>query len=171
MKNEKRTEYEQLSEAIKLATNSHHGQFDAGGKPYILHPLLLMHQLMYDIELAIMGVLHDMIEDSHDDIDDWRVEKDLAGLRHIGFSERILAGINLLTHRPADDYLDVYIKNICTNYDAVRVKRKDLEHNASITRLKGITPKDEARMYKYHEAYLILGEAKKEFKKIGASSR
>jgi len=41
--------YEQLAEAIKIATNAHAGQFDKGGKPYILHPLHLMNQTLFDI--------------------------------------------------------------------------------------------------------------------------
>ena len=43
------------------------------------------------------------------------------------------------------------------------IKRKDLEHNSDITRLKGIRPKDLERMEKYHKAFLYLGEAKKQF--------
>jgi len=34
---------EMLSKMITLATTAHHGQYDKGGRPYILHPLTVMH--------------------------------------------------------------------------------------------------------------------------------
>lgn len=36
---------EMLSDMILLATERHAGQFDKGGRPYILHPLTVMHRL------------------------------------------------------------------------------------------------------------------------------
>ena len=77
---------QQLSLAIKIATEAHYGQFDKGGKPYILHPLHLMNQLMYDIQLATIAVLHDVVEDSDITLDD---------LDSMGFSPRILNALNL----------------------------------------------------------------------------
>ena len=41
---------EMLSKAILIATNAHHGQFDRGGNPYILHPLKILHYLKTDDE-------------------------------------------------------------------------------------------------------------------------
>ncbi len=149
---------EQLRIAIDLANEIHKDQFDKGGKPYVLHPLHLMNQLMFDTQLATIAVLHDVIEDSDGALD-------LADLRRYGFSDRVLNALHLLTHDKGEDYLDVYIGAICGNYDAIRVKRKDLEHNSCITRLKGVGPKDLARIEKYHKAYLILGEAKKQFER------
>lgn len=149
---------EQLAEAIDIASEVHLGQFDRGGKPYILHPLHLMNQLLFDVELAAIAVLHDVIEDSDGNV----VLEDLIIK---GFSERVISALHLLSHKDGDVYLEVYIKNIMSNYDAIRVKRKDLEHNSDITRLKGVKPKDLARMEKYHKAFIMLGEAKKEFLK------
>ena len=71
--------------------------------------------------------------------------------------------VNLLTHGKGESYSD-YIEDIATNYDAIRVKRKDLKHNSTITRLKGITLKDQDRILKYHSAYLRLGNARNNFK-------
>ena len=139
-----------LSKAIKIATDAHDGVLDKGGKPYILHPLHLMHQLMFDTELAIIAVLHDVVEDSG-----WTIDE----LRDEGFPDRVLEALDLLTHKPEDSY-ETYIIAISDNYDAIRVKRKDLEHNSDITRLKGVTPKDLERMKKYHKAFMFLGAAK-----------
>ena len=146
-------EQEQLARAIYVATKAHKNQFDKGGKPYILHPLHLMNQLMFDVQLATIAVLHDVIEDSR---------YTFAELHNMGFSERVVTAVALLTHAPNESY-DEYIHDITTNYDAIRVKRKDLEHNSDITRLKGVRPKDLERLEKYHNAFIQLGEAKKNF--------
>jgi (p)ppGpp synthase/HD superfamily hydrolase len=147
-----------LGVAILLAANAHSGQFDRGGKPYILHPLHLMNQLMFDTELATIAVLHDVIEDSHYTLED---------LRNLKFSSRVVDAVSLLTHTGEYSYKE-YIEGVATNYDAVRVKLKDLEHNSDITRLKGglasVTEKDLQRTEKYQKAFTRLGEAKENFK-------
>ena len=79
-----------------------------------------------------------------------------------GMSARVLLGVDLLTHKPEESY-EEYIEGVCTNYDTIRVKRKDLEHNSDITRLKGVGPKDLDRMVKYHKAFTRLTEAKRGF--------
>ncbi|KZX75889.1 hypothetical protein A3715_35330 [Oleiphilus sp. HI0009] len=143
----------QLGLAIEIAVKAHADQVDKGGNPYILHPLHIMNELMFDTELATIGVLHDVIEDSDVSIED------LVG---IGFSKRVTEALDLLTHKDNQTYQE-YIDGISNNYDAIRVKRKDLEHNSDITRLKGIRDKDLKRIEKYHKAFLQLGEAKKHF--------
>lgn len=144
------SEHEMLGAAIIVAAQAHMGQLDKGGKPYILHPLHLMNQLMYDPELAQIAVMHDIIEDSS-----WTSK----ALHNMKFSQRVVAGVVALTHRSGESY-DDYIKRIALNIDAILVKRKDLEHNSCITRLKGVTSKDVTRMQKYHKAFLFLGEAR-----------
>ncbi len=156
-----KTPEKQLSLAIHIASDVHLDQFDKGGNPYILHPLHLMQQLLFDKELAAIAVLHDVIEDSAGAIT-------IGFLRSEGFSERVLAALELLTHNEGQNYLESYIPSICTNYDAIRVKRKDLEHNSNITRLKGVRPKDLERIDKYHRAFILLGEAKLGFTSIEA---
>lgn len=148
----------QLARAIQIASNVHHEQFDKGGNPYILHPLYLMQQMLFDVQLATIAVLHDVIEDS-----DGKVT--IESLQKEGFSHRVCAAVELLTHQEGDDYLEDYVKRICTNFDAIRVKRKDLEHNSNITRLKGVTEKDLKRMEKYHHAFMKLTDAKRHFER------
>lgn len=145
-----RNQYKLLGRAIEIATQAHSGQFDRGGKPYILHPLHLMSQMMYDVELAQIAVLHDVMEDCPT----WGVGR----LQAEGFSERVLSALVLLTHGKGDTYED-YILKVSTSYDAIRVKRKDLEHNSCITRLKGVSMKDLQRAEKYHKAFTTLGKA------------
>ena len=145
------TANELLGKAILIAAEAHEDQYDKGGRPYILHPLHIMNQLLFDTELAVIGVLHDVLEDS-----EWTV----SDLVQHGFTNRVVEALRLLTHSPGTSYTD-YIERVATNYDAVRVKRKDLEHNSDITRLKGVSAKDLRRMEKYHKAFVRLGEAKK----------
>jgi (p)ppGpp synthase/HD superfamily hydrolase len=141
---------ELLYSAISIAVTAHYGQHDSGGRPYILHPLHLMNQLMYDADLATIAVLHDVVEDSTYELED---------LRKIGFSDRTIKALDCLTHKENESY-EEYIKRIGTNIDAIRVKRKDLEHNSNITRLKGVRDKDIERIKKYHKAFIYLGECR-----------
>ena len=150
-----------LGKAIVIATKAHEGQFDKGNKPYILHPLHLMWQLMYDTELAIMGVLHDVIEDTKGKEN----EVTLDDIRQEGFSARVAHGLDLLTHNKEKDSYQRYIDKISTDYDATRVKRKDLQHNSDITRLPYKNEEDNhkniTRIGKYQKAFIQLGEAKR----------
>jgi (p)ppGpp synthase/HD superfamily hydrolase len=136
-----------LSMMISLATERHAGQFDKGGRPYILHPLTVMHRLRTDDEeLQCIAVGHDLLEDtattSHQ-------------LRARGFSERVIDGIMALTKFGTEKHIN-YRERVKSNRDAVRVKIEDLRHNSDIRRLKGVTEKDVARMVRYHEFYLEL---------------
>ena len=53
-----------LERAIAIACEAHEGQTDKGGRPYILHPLHIMNRCLPNLELATIGVLHDVVEDS-----------------------------------------------------------------------------------------------------------
>ena len=151
------SEQEQLALAFKIASEVHYGQYDKAGKPYILHPVHLAMQLLYDTQLATIALLNDVIEDSQD--------IGAYELRLKGFSKRVTDAVALLTHIKGETYAS-YIEHICSNYDAIRVKRKDLEHNSQITRLKGVTQKDLGRMEKYHRAFVRLGKAKRKFQNV-----
>ncbi len=141
---------EMLSKAILIATNAHHGQFDRGGNPYILHPLKVLHYLnSNDEELMCIAILHDVIEDS--DV----TYKDLV---NAGMSVRVIAGVKALTKVPGQTY-EEYKQEVFDNIDAMQVKQKDLRHNTDIRRLKGVTEKDIARMVKYQTFYVEI-EAK-----------
>lgn len=136
-----------LDQMLMIATKAHHGQFDRGGNPYILHPLKVMHYLKTDDEeLMCMALGHDVIEDTSVTYKD---------LREAGISERVIDGIRALTKQPGQTY-DEYKQNVFANIDAMRVKMADLRHNTDIRRLKGVTEKDLARMAKYQMFYLEL---------------
>ena len=138
---------EMLSKMISLATERHAGQFDKGGRPYILHPLTVMHRLRTDDEeLQCIAVGHDLLEDTATTPEE---------LLSLDFSKRVVIGILDLTKQPTDSD-SVYRRRVKMNPDAIRVKIEDLRHNSDIRRLKGVTDKDIARMIRYHEFFLEL---------------
>ena len=138
---------EMLDKMLHIAVNAHHGQFDKGGNPYILHPLKVMHYLKSDDEeLMCMALGHDVIEDTSTTYKD---------LRDAGISERVIAGIRCLTKQPGQTY-EEYKEGVFANPDAMRVKMADLRHNTDIRRLKGVTEKDIARIAKYQTFYMEI---------------
>ena len=138
---------EMLNKMLVLATNRHAGQFDKGGNPYILHPLKVMYYLKSDDEeLQCIALAHDLVEDT---------DTTFTELRELGFSERVIAGIDAVTKRRGETY-EEYKARVKANPDAVDVKMCDLRHNSDIRRLKGVTEKDIARAAKYRAFYLEL---------------
>jgi (p)ppGpp synthase/HD superfamily hydrolase len=138
---------ELLNKMLVLVTNAHAGQYDKGGKPYILHPLKVMHYLKSeDEELQCIALGHDVIEDT---------KVTYAELRELGITDRIIEGIRALTKVPGETY-DEYKERVFANEDSMRVKMADLRHNTDIRRLKGVTEKDIARVAKYHMFYLEI---------------
>jgi (p)ppGpp synthase/HD superfamily hydrolase len=136
-----------LSEAIKLATNFHNGQFDKAGVPYILHCIKVMHYLKTDDEeLQCIAILHDILEDTKcTDIN----------LMQAGMTQRIIDGVVSLT-KFKDISTEDYLNQISKNKDAIKVKMADLRHNLDILRLKNVRQKDFDRIVKYHQMYQIL---------------
>ena len=138
---------EMLDKMLVLCTNAHHGQFDKGGRPYILHPLRVMSFLKTDDEeLQCIALGHDVIEDTK------TTYKDLT---EAGISQRVQDGIRALTKVPGETY-DEYKERVFASKDAMTVKMCDLRHNSDIRRLKGVTEKDLARIAKYHQFYLEI---------------
>lgn len=137
-----------LATTIALAADRHRSQVDKGGRPYILHPLKVMHYIRAedDEDLQCIAVMHDLLEDTKTTFEE------LIGL---GFSDRVIAALRLLTRMPGQTEAE-YMAGVRTSTDAVRVKLADLRHNSDIRRLKGIGAKDVERMKKYHAAYLTL---------------
>lgn len=111
-----------LQRAIEIAVAAHAGQTTKNGDPYILHPLAVM-SMLYTHEEKIVGVLHDVIEDTT--IDDLLAE---------GFDDNVIGALEALNHIkgiPYDEYIEIVAQNIL----AVKVKLADLKHNMDVSRL------------------------------------
>jgi guanosine-3',5'-bis(diphosphate) 3'-pyrophosphohydrolase len=138
---------EMLDKMLVICTNAHHGQYDKGGSPYILHPLRVMSFLKTDDEeLQCIALGHDVIEDTNVTYQD---------LRDAGISQRVQDGIRAMTKQPGQT-LNEYKEVVFNSRDAMQVKLCDLRHNSDIRRLKGVTEKDIARMAKYHQFFLEI---------------
>jgi hypothetical protein len=105
-----------LEDAILLAAQSHLGKKDKAGHPYILHVLAVMFKLDSDEE-RIVGVLHDIVEETSVTLDRLRV---------LGYSDRIVEAIDCLTWRKNQEDYAAYIKRVKLNGLAATVKRADL---------------------------------------------
>ena len=135
-----------LERAIEIATEAHRGQFDKAGNNYIGHPLRVM-SAGKTLNEKIVGVLHDVVEDSG-----WTFEQ----LSNEGFSDDIIAALRCVTKLSEDEPYDEFIERVMKNDLAIAVKINDLSDNMDIRRLKELTEKDFQRLQKYHRAYTRL---------------
>ena len=133
--------------AKDICLRAHEGQVDKSGVPYYKHPFHLAEQ-MTDEDTTIVALLHDVVEDT---------EYTLEDLAAMGFSERVLAAIRLMTHDEDVPYMD-YVAIIRENPIARAVKLADLAHNSDLTRLDTVDDKAKARAEKYAQAIALLTE-------------
>lgn len=118
--------------AMRVAYDAHHGKADKDGVPYIYHPIAVAEQMQTEDE-TVAALLHDLLEDT--DV----TPEELAA--H-GFPPAVLEALRALTHGPDEDY-ETYLRRVCENPLALKVKRADLAHNSQPDRLDSL-PKDTA---------------------------
>jgi (p)ppGpp synthase/HD superfamily hydrolase len=135
-----------LERAIQIATEAHKGQFDKVGKEYIGHPLRVMEMGKTEDE-KIVGVLHDVIEDT-----EWTFDK----LAEEGFSQEVISALRCVTKLSENENYDDFIDRVKKNPLAVAVKINDLTDNMDIRRLPYLSDKDVKRLKKYLKAYKRL---------------
>jgi len=135
-----------LKRAIEIATEAHQGQLDKAGRDYIGHPLRVMEMGKTEEE-KIVGVLHDVIEDT-----DWTFEK----LAEEGFSDEVIAALRCVTKISENENYDDFIDRVKKNPLAAAVKINDLTDNMDIRRLPYLSDKDVKRLKKYLKAYKRL---------------
>ena len=133
--------------ALKLCFDAHKEQIDKSGMPYVFHPFHLAEQ-MKDEDTTIVALLHDVVEDTDYTIED---------LRKMGFDEKVLAAIELMTHQDDVPYME-YVAAIKLNPIARAVKLADLRHNSDATRLDEMTERDLQRQAKYLAAIALLND-------------
>jgi (p)ppGpp synthase/HD superfamily hydrolase len=123
---------------------AHDGQFRRDGiTPYFRHPFRVGEKFSRkgDSEGAIVGFLHDILEDS---------KFTAQNLLDEGLNPNLVYTIELLTKKPGQDYFD-YLKAIKANRLATEVKIADIIDNLSDD------PK-EKQMKKYVKALAFLLE-------------
>ena len=136
---------DKVAKAMKMCAETHMGQTDKAGMPYVMHPMRVADNFT-DPQLVIIALLHDVLEDSTDIL-----PKDIYDT----FGGDILTMILALTRKEGEDYFD-YIERVCSDTVAVKVKLADLQDNMNIIRLNFIKAKDTERLNKYVAAYRYL---------------
>ena len=140
-----------LNRAIKIATKSHEGATDKYGAPYINHVTRVMNMGQTDNE-KIVGVLHDVIEDTH-----WTFED----LEKEGFSKEVIDALKCVTKTSEDEDYEEFITRVKINPLAVKVKLNDLTDNLDIKRMPVVLESDLNRLNKYLKAYNELIKSQK----------
>ena len=138
-----------LAKAIEIALKAHEGQVDKSGMPYAGHVMRVM-QAGRTHDEKIVGVLHDLVEDTH-----WTFDM----LLEEGFPPHIVDALRCVTKISEDEPYEEFIKRVKTNPLAVAVKINDLTDNMDIRRLPDLTDKDAKRLRKYLKAYRELVES------------
>ena len=135
-----------LAKAIEIALEAHKGATDKAGMPYAGHVMRVM-QAGRTIDEKIVGVLHDIVEDTP-----WTFDALLAE----GFPTHIVDAIRCVTKLHDDEPYEAFILRVKSNPLAVAVKINDLTDNMDIRRLSELTDKDVQRLRKYLQAYREL---------------
>lgn len=131
--------------AMKLCFAAHKDQVDKSGLPYVFHPFHLAEQ-MTDEDTTIAALLHDVVEDT---------DVTFEELSAMGFSERVVDAVRLMTHPPGVPYVE-YVAEIKKNPIARQVKLADLRHNSDLNRLDEVNQKALDRVEKYRKAMELL---------------
>ena len=126
-----------LCDAITAACMAHLTQLDKGGKPIAHHVLRVGLQFLPDEDAAIVGILHDFVEDypsKH-----VPREKILGDILE-NFGQTISTAVRLLTRDESTPYAE-YIAQLAPNALARKVKLADLHDNLDPIRLAAATQK------------------------------
>ena len=134
-----------IERAIEIAANSHAGQRDKAGQPYIFHPLRVMFRVDGEHE-QMAAVLHDVVEDTAITIDD---------LAREGFPPEVLRAVEALTKLPGETRLEAAAR-AAADPVARKVKLADNAENMGLSRIPNPTDKDHARCREYAEVRELL---------------
>ena len=140
-----------LERAIEIAARKHLGKVDKAGEPYILHPLRVMLRLP-TTEPRIVGVLHDVLEDTDTTADELLAQ---------GFSTEIVRALEALTKRKGESYME-FVRRAAKNILARQVKLADLRDNLDPDRLAKLPADEAARLRAKYGPALEFLEAQSE---------
>jgi len=152
-----RSEYMALQSAISYAAMKHAGQVDKGGEPYLWHALRVGISLLPDVDAAVLGILHDVLEDTDATIEE--IEQ------FFNSDLDFLADLDALTHRKELETYSEYLKRVEARPRAKKVKIADISDNLNERRLDRAALKAgpgfaASSKLKYELALSTLGESK-----------
>lgn len=140
-----------IDDALVIAAHAHRGQRDKGRPaiPYLTHPIRVM-STFDDPTLQIIGVLHDVVEDSGGEVT-------LETLAAAGAPARVIAALEAITHPDGESNED-YWARVRVNPDALAVKQADIADNTDPKRLALLDAATADRLRaKYQAARSALG--------------
>jgi hypothetical protein len=132
-----------INKALNIAYKAHHGQKDKGNVPYIFHPYHIAEKFNNETDICV-AILHDVLEDT------FVSKEELEGY----FPKEVIEPLVLLTKSTHDTYFE-YIKNICSNPIARKVKIEDIKHNLVFERIQN-KKRNEKLEKRYLKALEIL---------------
>lgn len=132
-----------INKALNIAYKAHHGQKDKGNVPYIFHPYHIAEKFNNETDICV-AILHDVLEDT------FVSKEELEGY----FPKEVIEPLVLLTRSTHNTYFE-YIKNICSNPIAQKVKIEDIKHNLVFERIQNKT-RNEKLEKRYLKALEIL---------------
>ena len=149
----KRQDLSQNEMAEILAHFSHHDEIrQISGEPYMTHVYYVRDgdkhysDIRYSENQRILSLLHDTIESEKQDA------LTLADIRYLKFDNEIVTGLDSITKREGERYLD-YIERLSRNEFVRPVKIVDTRHNMK----NGPSP-NRALLYRLSLPYLIAVE-------------
>ena len=140
--------------ALEIANASLFDKTNWDGSPYITHPLTAAFNNTQSNTKQIIGILHDVVEDT-----DWT----LQDLRDVGFWDEVIDGIDGVTARDGEPYFDFLVRCGRSGTFSIDVKLKDLDHNTKKNRTKdvGIHERGFWKEKAYNISYFYLVAIKK----------
>lgn len=143
--------------SIEFAMEAHRGQTDKKGIPYIEHPVRVAVKVMertHDVKFFIVGILHDVVEDTDKTKEDIREILVLHQELDYFAVDSIINAVGHLTHPKGQPYME-YIRRVKRNTMAREVKLADIEDN--LGRIDGLPMPTKARLLgKYIPALGVL---------------
>ena len=119
------------------------------GELYLTHPAHVASCVAGD-EAKAVAWLHDVVEDTPVTLEDLSAQ---------GLSQAVVRGVDAMTHRPGEDYLD-FVRRAARDPLARVVKEADVRHNMDLGRIPVPTQRDLDRVrIKYLPALRILLDA------------
>lgn len=147
--------------AVAFAQAWHGDQVDKAGDPYICHCVRVGAALLPDLNAAVVGVLHDVLEDTS------VTEAELGDFLEVLFAGSDLAAaltqaVVLLTRKEGTAYED-YIAALAPHYLARRVKLADLTDNLNPFRMQRAFARTHVSLgplaERYRRAQVVLTKA------------
>ncbi len=132
-------QFEAIEKAFKFAKSSHEGTKRKTGEPYILHPLAVAHIVIYEIGLedpvsVICALLHDVVEDTHYELNDIerefgsKVREIIDGLTKISGSMDMADTFERTHSSQAENFRKILL-TISDDIRVVLIKLADRLHN------------------------------------------